>query len=231
MRGLDGVLAVLGALIVTAGATAFAFRPENAGSPLFPGILVGASALLAIGALLWAKRDGELREWIQPRWGDFSGGALTAAALFGVTYGIGKILAPESSPRSAWMLRLYLQLGSPDVLRAKATLVAFGIIVFAITDALVWRGLVPSALASRVGSRTAWIWSGLLYGVAYVPAALMMREGGAGPNLLLVACALATGWILGATTRFFGRLFPSMIAHALFAWFALMTYRFFAPSV
>ncbi len=219
------------AVLVTAGATAYAFRPEWAGSSAFPGTILGASALLAAYALFQAHRDGELRDWIRPRWGDFSGGAMTAALLFGTTYGLGKLLTPEGSPRSAWMLRLYLQLGPPDVLRAKASLVGAAIILFAITDGLAWRGLVTGALAERIGSRRAWIASGVLYGLSYAPAAYVLREGGAGPNVLLVAGALLTGLVLGATTRFFGRLVPAIVGHALFAWFALMTYRFFAPSV
>jgi hypothetical protein len=216
---------------VTGGAAALAFRPENAGTTTFPLLVLAASAILAAAALFVAHRNGELADWLTPKWGDFSGGAATAIALFAVMYGVVKVLAPNGSVRQAWLLRLYLQMGPPSVLREKAALVGAAIVLFAITDALVWRGLVPSALAERFGSRSAWIVAGALYGLAYVPAALILREGGAGPNLLLVAGALATGWILGATTRFFRRLAPGIVGHALFAWFALMTYRFFAPSV
>lgn len=228
---MRSLLTALVAALVTAGASAYAFRPDFAGSPVFPGTILAGSAIVAAYALYRAFADGELRDWVRPRWGDFSGGALTAALLFGVTYGLGKLLTPEGSPRSAWMLRLYLQLGPPDILRAKASLVGAAIVLFAITDGLVWRGLVTGAIAERIGSRRAWIASGVLYGLAYVPAAYVLREGGAGPNVLLVAGALLTGLVLGATTRFFGRLVPGIVGHALFAWFALMTYRFFAPSV
>lgn len=219
------------ALLVTALATAFAFRPDHAGTPTFVVTILAASALLAALALVTAHRDGDLVDWLKPKWGDFSGGAVTALVLFAAAYGIVKALAPDGSVRQAWLLRLYLQMGSPEILREKAVLVGSAIVLFAVTDGLVWRGLVPGALAARFGSRRAWIVAGALYGVAYLPAALMLREGGAGPNLLLVAGALSTGWILGATTRFFRHLVPGIIGHALFAWFALMTYRFFAPSV
>ncbi len=230
MRSLDWLWLAL-ALIVTAAATAFAFRPDHAGTLAFPVTILAASAALAVLAVAIAYRDGVLLDWVKPRWGAFSGGAGTALVLFAVAYVIVKVLAPDGSHRQAWLLRLYLQMGSPQILREKAVLVGAAIVLFAITDGLVWRGLVPSVLASRFGSRRAWIAAGALYGVSYVPAALMLREGGAGPNLLLVAGALSTGWILGASTRIFGRLVPGIIGHALFAWFALMTFRFFAPSV
>lgn len=231
MRSLTSGIMVVSALLVSAGASAWAFRAQNAGEVAFPQTLLAASLALAVVALVRAYRDGELLDWIKPKWGDFSGGAATALVLFAVTYGLVKVLTPDASPRQAWLLRLYLQMGDPTTLREKAPLVAAGIVLFAIADALVWRGLVPGILAERVGSRTAWIWAGALYGLAYVPTAFILKEGGAGPNLLIVAGALATGWILGATTRFFGRLVPGIVGHSLFAWFALMTYRFFAPSV
>lgn len=219
------------AFLVAASAAAYAFRPDLAGTPTFPAVILGASGLLAVVAIGRALHDGELGAWLRPKWGDFSGGAFTALILFAITYGFTKVLAPDGTPRQAWTLRLYLQLGSPEILRAKAALVGGALAVFAFCDALVWRGMVNGALAERFGSRTAWIWSGVLYGLAYVPAAFVLREPNAGPNLILVAGAFATGLILGVSTRFFGRLIPGVVGHALFAWFALMTYRFFAPSV
>ena len=101
---------------VSAAASAVAFRPDYAGTATFPGIILGARAVLAAIALARAHRDGDLSAWIKPKWGDFSGGALTAALLFAAAYALGRGLAAEGTPRHAWMFRLYLQLGSPEVL-------------------------------------------------------------------------------------------------------------------
>lgn len=216
---------------LTAAAAAVAFRPEYTGRPTFVVVLLGASATLAVLGILKARYDGELKTWLKPRWGDFTGGAVTAAILFALAYVLAKILAPEGSPRAAWLFRLYLQMGALELLRDKAAGVAQVLFVFAITDAIAWRGLVPSLIAERVGSRTAWIWTGALYGLSYLPAAYVLRVDGAGPNMLLAATALATGLVLAANARYFQRLVPGMIAHLLFAWFSLMTFRFASPSV
>ncbi len=219
------------AFALSAAGMAWAFRESLAGSPLFVAAILGTEGILAALFVLRASRDGELSAWLRPKWGDFTGGALTATALFGATYVLGRVLVPEGSGRQLWLMRLYLQLGSTDVLRQKAWLAASVIVLFAIVDALAWRGLVPSLLAERVGSRRAWMWAALLYGLSYAPAAYLVGDKVNGPNLLLVSGALVTGIILGASTRFFGRLIPGVIAHSLFAWFSLMTYRLMTPSV
>ena len=71
--------------------------------------------------------------------------AATGAALFGATYVLGRVLVPEGSGRQLWLMRLYLQLGSTDVLRQKAWLAASVIVLFAI-EAMARKQLVRFAV-------------------------------------------------------------------------------------
>ncbi len=83
--------------------------------------------------------------------------------------------------------------------------------------------MVTQLIAARVGSRSAWVWSAGLYGVVYVPTVWALGPGG-GINPVLVVAALAGGLLWGAMARAFGRLVPSILAHALFDWSVLMMF-------
>jgi len=103
--------------------------------------------------------------------------------------------------------------------------------VMAVAEELVWRGLVVSLLEERIGSRRAWIWAAVLYGVAHLPTAWALRDPAAGPNPLLVLAAIGCGLVWGGMARRFDRLLPSMFSHALFDWTVIMMFRYWGPSV
>ncbi|MGH7295203.1 MAG: lysostaphin resistance A-like protein [Polyangiaceae bacterium] len=214
-------------VLATAIAGYFAFLPQRSGSLAFWVLAGGPTVLLAVVAVAWARREGLLREWLAPRWGDFSRGVVAAVLLFGVSWAFTKIVVPVGSPREIWLVSLYGQIGDPRVLQARAPLVGAAILVVVLGEELVWRGLVTQLLADRVGTRTAWIWAAVLYALAYVPTAWSLRSGtgsGAGLDPLLPVAALGAGLLWGAMARSFGRLAPGILAHALFDWAVVMMF-------
>jgi membrane protease YdiL (CAAX protease family) len=235
------------AVLVTALASYFAFLPRGQGMVTFWLLAGGPTLVLGVLAAAWAKHEGLLREWLTPRWGDFSRGVASAVLLFGVAWAFTRLVAPVGSPREVWLVTLYGQIGDPRVLQAHAPLVAVGIAVVALAEELVWRGLVTQLLADRVGTRTAWIWAAVLYALAFVPTAWALRAGGVGVGSavgvggavgvgvamgrsgasldpLLILAALGAGLLWGAMARAFGRLTPGVLAHALFDWALVMMF-------
>ncbi len=86
-------------------------------------------------------------------------------------------------------------------------IVAVGAPVF---EELFFRGVLRTALASRLGSHTAvWIQAGLFGLAHYQPA------GGLG-NVSIIVIVGSLGVVLGYTARATRRLGPGMIAHGLF---------------
>jgi membrane protease YdiL (CAAX protease family) len=216
---------VTAAVAVTGACSYLAFLPDRSGSVAFWALAVGPTALLAAVASLWARREGLLGEWLAPRWGDFTRGVLGAVVLFCAAWGVTRALAPVGSTREIWLVSLYGQIGDPRVLQAHAPLVALAVAVAAFVEELVWRGAVTQLLAERVGSRTAWIWAAGLYALALAPTAWALRTGD-GINPLLVLAAAGAGLVWGGMARAFGGLAPSILAHALFDWAALMMFPF-----
>jgi membrane protease YdiL (CAAX protease family) len=223
-------------VVATAVASYFAFSPPSAsassGTVLFWALAGGPTLLLAAVAALWAWRQELLREWLSPRWGDFSRGVVGAVLLFGVAWAFSRVVTPVGSPREIWLVSLYGQIGDPRVLHARAPMVAVAIAVVALAEELVWRGMVTQLLADRVGTRTAWVWAAALYGLAYVPTAWSLRaadgaSGGLDP--VLPVAALGAGLLWGAMARFTGRLAPGVLAHALFDWAVVMMFPLWGP--
>lgn len=228
---------------VLAGGAHFAFQLARAGQPSFVFWLGGPTVLLAIVGAVRAQRDGALYRrgsfdengggagWLNVRGGDFSRGFAGAAVLFGIAYAFSKAVAPLGSDRESWLARIYLQLGDPTTLRKNVVLVVAAIVIFAIAEELVWRGLVVSLLEEVVGSRRAWVWGAVLYAIAYVPTLWALRDPVAGLNPLLPAAALVTGLVWGYMARRFERLLPGIFAHGLLAWTIMMMFRLWGPSL
>jgi membrane protease YdiL (CAAX protease family) len=216
---------IAAAVVVTGVFSYLAFSPERSGSLAFWALAVGPTVVLAAAASAWAGREGYLGEWLRPRWGDFTRGVLGAVALFGVAWGATHVLAPVGSTREIWLVSIYGQIGDPRVLQAHAPLVALAVAVAAFVEELVWRGAVTQLLAERVGSRTAWIWAAGFYALALAPTAWALRSGG-GLNPLLVIGAAGAGLVWGGMARAFGSIAPSILAHALFDWAAIMMFPF-----
>jgi membrane protease YdiL (CAAX protease family) len=133
------------------------------------------------------------------------------------------------SSRELWLVSLYAQFGDPRILQKHAPIVGSAIIAASIAEELLWRGAVTQLLAERVGSRVAWIWAAALYTLAYTPTMWPLR-GGAGINPILVIAAFGASLVWGAMARAFGRLPPSIIAHAFFDWAAIMMFPFWGPG-
>jgi membrane protease YdiL (CAAX protease family) len=215
------------AVVVTAVASYFAFLPEWSGTWQLWALAAGPSVVLGAAALARASHEGLLREWLSPKSGDFTWGVSSAAGLFGVAWGLARVVAPVGSTREIWLASLYGQIGNPRVLQAHAPMVAAAIAVAALAEEVVWRGAVTRLLAERVGSRWAWAWAAGLYALAYVPTAWSLRApdgSSAGLNPVLPLAALGAGLLWGAMARALGRLAPGILAHALFDWAVLMMF-------
>src|SRR4051794_13402168 len=75
--------AVLVAIVVAVVAVGhfFAFQPARAGTTSFWALAIVPTLVLAAVAVARAARDGELREWLTPKWGDATAGVLAAGAI------------------------------------------------------------------------------------------------------------------------------------------------------
>ncbi len=212
------------ALVLTLAGTAVSFHPSLAGTPWMWLAFGLSQAPLAMVSLARLQREGEVREQLQPRWGDISMGMGAALLLLAGSLGMRTLLAPAGSPREAWLFRAYLQAGDPKVLQAHWPVIAAAIIGLAFLAECGWRGLVLPSLEERLGSRRAWPVVGLAYGLSFSPGAWWLRDT-AGLNVLVPMAAIAGGLVwsfLAARTR---RLVPSMMSHAAFLWFVVVQFR------
>jgi membrane protease YdiL (CAAX protease family) len=222
-------VAFIAVAVVVGGVSSYlAFSPERSGSMAFWVLALGPTVVLAAAAAAWGHREDLLREWLSPRWGDFTRGALGAVGLFAAAWAVTRLIAPVGSPREIWLVSLYGQLGDPRVLQRHAPWVAAAVALAALVEEVLWRGAVTQLLAERVGSRWAWLWAAGLYALALVPTAWALR-GGDGLNPLLIIAAAGGGIVWGGMARVFGGLGPSILAHALFDWAMLMMFPLWGP--
>ncbi len=213
--------------VITAVASYVAFSLPSSGTLAFWGLSAGPTVVVAALAAAWAKHEELLYEWLRPTWGDFTRGLAGALLLFGLAWAFVRAMAPVGSPREIWLVSLYGAIGDPRALQAHAPLVAITIVVAAIAEEVLWRGVVTQLLAYRCGSRTAWLWAAGLYAVAFVPTTCALRTMAgptAGLNPVLVFAALGGGLLWGGMARIFGRLVPGIVAHALFDWAVVMMF-------
>jgi len=218
------VIYLVVAIALTLAGAAASFHPSLAGTPWMWLAFGTSQAPLAIVSLAKLKRNGEMREMLQPRWGDISMGMGSSLLLLASSLGMRTLIAPAGSPREAWLFRAYLQAGDPKVLQDRWPIIAVAIIALAFVAELGWRGLVFPSVEERVGSRRAWPIVGVAYGLSFAPSAYWLRDA-TGWNLLVPMAAVAGGLIwsyLAARTR---RLVPSMMSHAVFLWFVVVQFR------
>lgn len=221
---------IAAAVVLTAAAAYVAFLPQYSGTLVFWGLASGPSVVLAAVAAGWGRREQLLRGWLSPRWGDFSRGLAGGVVLFATAWGFCRVVMPVGSPREIWLVTLYGQIGDPRVLQAHAPEVGLAIVVTAVAEELVWRGMVTQILADRVGSRTAWIWAAVLYALAQLPTAWSLRAGGGPIDPVLVVGALGGALLWGLMAQRLGRLAPGILAHAMFDWAVVMMFRFWGPG-
>ncbi|MGA3120641.1 MAG: CPBP family intramembrane glutamic endopeptidase [Polyangiaceae bacterium] len=218
-----GAVFVAVVFVVSSAASYLAFSPERAARTAFWLLAEGPTVVLATIAAAWAERQGLLRGWMTPRWGDFTCGLLGALLLFAIAWGFARAAAPVGSTREIWLVSLYGQIGDPRELRAHAGAVATALIVASAAEEVLWRGMITQLLADRFGSRLAWLWAAGLYAAACVPTAVALGSS-AGPNPVIFLAALGGGLLWGGMARSFGRLAPGILAHALFDWAAIMMF-------
>lgn len=218
-------------VVLVAVGHAFAWAPERAGTHGFVLWVLLPTLLLAAAGVAWLKReDGDLR-LLAPRWGDATIAIVVALALFGAAWALVHVLAPEGTPRQAWMLRLYLQFGPPGPLKEHMGLVVLGLVVIAGAEEILWRGVVTRLCEPLVGSRRAWIVSAVLYALAHLPTLWLLGDETAGKNPMLVLGALGAGLVWGALARRLGRLFPGILSHVAFDWVVLVLFRLAGSSL
>jgi hypothetical protein len=211
---------VLLVVIVLLAANGFALRPSLAGSAE---MWLAYTVLSAI-ALYAMWNDGTLVERLSPRWGDISLGAITAIVLLVASWGARAALAPAGSPQNAWLLHIYLQIGSPDRIQRSVELTLLVVLV-PVLEELVWRGLVLDRLGDRFGQRRGWPLAALLYAVALLPSVFLLADPAAGPNPLLIVAALGCGIVWSFMASIGGRLPPVIISHVAFTYFSALQFR------
>jgi hypothetical protein len=112
---------VLASVVVAVGVTGtssyFAFLPQSAGTIAFWVFAMGPTLVLGGIAAAWSKREEFLREWLTPKWGDFTRGAAGAVLLFCLAWGFTRLVAPIGSRREIWLVSLYAAIGDPRVPR------------------------------------------------------------------------------------------------------------------
>lgn len=195
--------------------------------------ILGVGPTLAVGVVgaYILHRDELLLPLVTFRPGDFTRGFLAALFIFGAAFAATHFFLPLTSNRASWLLRMYLQIGDPKVLRDHVPAVVVAMALAAIAEELVFRGIVPALLEGVLGSRRAWIYSAVLFAAVQLPTAFALRTKEAGVNPLLPAAALFAGLVWGYMTRRWGRLWPAIISHALVDWCVIMMFRLYGPSV
>jgi uncharacterized protein len=222
--------AVLGIVLIVMAGSAFAFRRDVAGERAFwLGALV-PHALLAAAVAYWAYREELLVDWFRPRGGDMFVGLIMALVLFGGAWAFTHYVTPAGTPKERWLIRLYLQLGSPTIMRQHLGMTFGALALAALCEELVWRGAVLYWLEAQFGSRRAWIVAAVLYAVAHLPTVWHLRDPQLGMNPILVLAALGAGLVWGGSTRVLGRITPAIFAHFLFDWMIVIQFRLWGPS-
>jgi membrane protease YdiL (CAAX protease family) len=228
-RPIFPVVAIAVVVVVQTIATWLAFQPARAGTLGFWGLAGGPTLALAVLALVWARREGSLAEWMRPRPGDLTTGVMSGGALFGAAYAFTRFVAPPAS--GAWFLFVYSQLGEREDLQAHRVPFLCALVLVAAAEEIVWRGLVQDLFAEVVGSRFAWILQGLAYALSLAPTLFTLRPPHGPLNPLLPLAALGAGLLFGFLVRKLGRLPPAIVAHLLFDWLVVVMFRLWGASL
>jgi uncharacterized protein len=209
-------LVALGVPVATGLVIDYAFDPARAGQASMLIALFALYAALATLAMVRLHRRGELRARFRPVGGDMTLGALVGLLLYGGARIFEMYVTPRGSPREAWIVRLYLQIGDPDAPgRGLASAAVLGV---AALEEIVWRGLVMRTLEDAVGPFRAAVLTAVLFAIAHLPTLWLLRDPVAGLNPLVVVAALGCGLVWGLVAARTRRLVPALIAHALFSW-------------
>ena len=213
----------LGVTLAAVAAARVGLDPERAGQPIVLGAFAVVYGALAVAAVVWLRRRGDAG-LLRPASGDISLGAISAVVLYALAMGSRMLIATQGTPREAWIVRLYLQLGEAEALRqlqrpeASGPLFGIAVLLIAAAEELAWRGLVLRALEDALGTKRAVVATIALYVIANLPSAVLLRDPAAGLNPLLVLGALAGSVMWTGIYLRRGRLLPAVFSHALFSW-------------
>lgn len=221
------MIIVVAAFVFSIIGSFLAFDPARAGSASM-WVAFGAAQLpLTALAAIRLKKTGELREILQPKWGDMSLGVGSGLLLLVMAWGASKAITPMGSKQQAWLMRVYLQAGDPEEIQRRWLPLFAAIVAITLCEELVWRGLVLPLLEEKFGTRIAWVMTAVIYGLSFLPSVWMLRDGAAGPNPLIVAIALLGGFIWTYLSVRTARIVPSVLSHAVFVWFVVAQFRLF----
>lgn len=212
--------------IVSAASVSFAFAPSNAGhrSALIP--LALSYALLSALGIERLRRRGKLAQHLKPHRGDLTLGALLAALIYGLASATTLFISSQMKPQTAWIMRLYLQLGE----RSDVDTLWLGAAVFGIAalEEMSFRGLLMDALADVLSPARAVIVCAVLFALAHTPTLFLLSDPYAGPNPLLVAAGFFCSLVWGFLVLRYKRLTPALFCHAFFSW-AVVEFPIFRP--
>jgi uncharacterized protein len=206
---------VLLVVVVVTCAVSYALRPALAGSgAMWLGIGV-PYLLLGLLALVQLRRRERLAVLFSVRRGDPSIGILVGLGVLAAAWFFAKQWLHGGSSQRVWLFSVYLLAGDPAW--TPGSLLLLGVVT---CEEVVWRGWVQLELRERLGPRRAWIASAALYAAAHVPTLWLLQDPVAGKNPLLLLAALAGGLCWSFLAERTGRLFPGLISHAVFSYFA-----------
>jgi membrane protease YdiL (CAAX protease family) len=208
-RHITTCLAAVAALI------AVATLPNLAGGPTPWYVLLGGYAVLTAWSVAVLRREEVLLDLAKPKSGDVTLGIVSGLVVTGTAFFALRLLAPNASPRSAWLFSLYSQFGDVqgDGLRTA------GLLIVVVFEELVWRGLVQTQCVQAWGPRKGVPAAAMLFALAHLPALFTMQTPGVGPNPLLPLGALGCGLVWGILVLLTGRLAPAIVCHAVFSYF------------
>jgi len=212
------VLIAAVAAVLVAASMSIAMRPDLSGSPLVFLVPAVPYVLLTTLAVARMRREGTLADKLKPRSGDLTFGFLAAVMLYFAALAGRKFLAPHGSVREGWVMRIYLQVGDPEMLQRRMLAIGLAVAIVAALEEISWRGYVYSMLEERIGTRRAWPATAVLYAAAHLPTVMLLRDPFAGANPLVVLAALGCGLVWGLVVARTGRLPVAIISHALFTW-------------
>lgn len=209
---------LVGALLVTVATSAvlsFALSPAFAES-YTPYLALGLFYAVLSALAFRRARDTRQMDFLLPRSGDITIGALTAGVLYVAAMGATLLFAGRGGPGEGWVMRVYAFVGNP----LSDAYVWLGVVagVVALLEEVAWRGLLFPLLRDELGTVRGALVTTVLYGLAHAPSALLLADPAAGPNPLLLLAAFGCGFVWMYLTVRTGRIGPAMFSHAVFTW-------------
>lgn len=188
--------------------------PHENGQMFWVITVAGYLALSGLSVMV-LLRQGRLRGLLGLRGGDLTLGIVSGLVLTGAALYLLRYLAPLSTPRGAWLLTLYAQVGDIQA----ESIYTLGLLIIVVGEELVWRGLVLTQALKVWGPKVAVPVAALLYALAHVPTAVTLAVPGVGYNPLLVLGAVGMGLVWGVMVLLTQRLAPAIVCHLVFSYF------------